>query len=111
MNTSKTLENARIVGGDYFKLMYSRRRDLYLKDYIDKFNFEDYWCFKASGHQRLISYEDFLDFKYSSYIFFKKSSYNLNNILEWIKWFKNMGGVQYLDKPLPPFSPKKIIIK
>ena len=78
MNTTKTLENRRAAGSDWFKLIYARRSDLYLKDYLDKFNFDDYWCFKATNSQRLISYEDFLDFKYSSYIFFKKSSYNLN---------------------------------
>jgi len=111
MNMNKTLENRRKVGGDNFTIKHSRRSNLYLSDYIDKFNFNDYWCFKSSGHQKLIDEEDFLKLKYSSYIFFKKDLYNVNEIIEWIDWCKNIGGIQFLDKLTPPFNPKKIIIK
>jgi hypothetical protein len=110
MNTSKTIVSNRI-GGDYFVLIYSRRSKLYLKDFINQFDFKNYHCFKSSGKQRLINEKDFLEFKYSKYVFFKKDKYDLENINEWIKYFNNFGGIQFIDKPVPPFSPNKIIIK
>ena len=43
MNGSKMIGNCRKVGGDYFVLKCLRSSNLYLKDFIDKFNFDDYW--------------------------------------------------------------------
>ena len=60
--------------------------------------------------QRLISKEEFLDFKYSSYTFFKKDLYDIEKVLEWVNYFNNIGGIQYLVKSTPPFSPTKIKI-
>lgn len=111
MNGSKTIENRRDIGGDYFRVQYLRKSNMYLKDILDKFNFDDYWCFKATGHQRLVSYSEFLDFRYATYIFFKKYFYDNNKILEWVNWFKELGGIQYLIKPTPPFPPQKVIIR
>ena len=111
MNGSKAIVNTRKVGGDYFRLIYLRSSNLYLKDFIDKFNFDDYWCFKTTNIQKLVNYEEFLEFKYASYTFFKKDLYDVNRILEWVEWFKDLGGVQYLVKPTPPFPPQKIIIR
>lgn len=114
MNMSKTIENGRKVGGDYFILKNLRRSNLYLKDFISRFDFDDYWCFKATNVQKLINYEEFLEFKYASYIFFKKDLYDVNRILEWVEWSKiifNGNGLQYLVIPTPPFPPQKIIIR
>ena len=104
------IENVRPVGGDCFKLMYARRSNETLESHLKKFNYNDYWVLKSSGHQRLVTYDDLLEFKYASYIFFKKDLYDIDKIIEWIEYFKSMGGVQYLDKPTPPFNPKKIKI-
>ena len=110
---NKTIENSRPVGGDYFKLSHNRKSKKYLKDYIDKFNHNDYYIFKSTNKQKLVSYEDLLEFKYSQYIFFKKDIYDINHIIEWL----NFKGERfnrlcfYLDKPFPPFNPDKIIIK
>jgi hypothetical protein len=111
MNLSKTIENKRKVGGDYFYLQHSRRDVRNLNDYLPLFNFDDYWCFKATGKQRLVSYEEFLEFKYAGYIFFKKDLYDLDHIQNWVNWMNGIGGIMFLVKPLPPFSPEKIIIK
>jgi len=43
--------------------------------------------------------------------FFKKELYDVDKILEWIDWFKMIGGIKYLVKPTPPFNPKKVKIK
>ena len=102
--------NVKPVGGDCFKLAYARRYNKTLEDYLPLFNQEDYYILKSTGHQRLVTYDDMLTFKYSGYIFFKKSIYDIDKIIEWIEYFKSMGGVQYLDKPTPPFNPKKIKI-
>ena len=111
VNNTKTIVSARKVGGDYFTIKNLRSSNLYLKDFIDKFNFSDYWCFKSTRHQNIINYEDFLEFKYSGYVFFKKDLYDINKIIEWIEWYRYLGGVQFLDKPTPPFPPQKIIIR
>ena len=112
MNTNKTIENRRQLGNDYFKFIYSKKSINKLSDFIDKFKFDDYWCFKITGRQRLISEEDFLKFKYSGYIFFKKDKYDKDKIQEWIDWsLINNIYIQYLNNPTPPFSNKKIIIK
>ena len=117
MNINKTLTNGRTVGGDYFILIRNRRSDKYLNDYLPLFNFDDYHCLKTTNCQRLISYEEFIDFKYSGYTFFKKDTYDIEMIMEWVKWYNIFmkksrgGGIQYLTKPTPPFSPNKIIIR
>jgi hypothetical protein len=111
MNNSVTIENIRKVGGDYFRLLKRITSDKYVKDYIDLFNFDDYWCYKVTRHQRLVTKEEFLDFKNSGYEFFKKELYDSNKIDEWIDWMKSMGGIQFLVKPTPPFSPNKVIIR
>lgn len=111
MNGSKTIVNCRKVGGDYFGLASLRSSNLYLKDFIDRFNFDDYWCFKTTDKQRLVSYLEFLEFGNSRYTFFRKDLYNIDWIIEWIDWFKNLGGVKFLSCPTPPFPPQKIIIR
>ena len=104
--TDKTIENASKVGGDYFSLMFSRRSSLHLKDFLT-FDFNDYHCLKGTGMQRLINYEDFLDFKYSKYCFFKKEKYDIKPIMDWCNFIKPL----FLHRPVPPFNPNKIIIK
>lgn len=109
--TDKNISNVIKVGGDYFKLINARRSPYKLEHFLT-FNFEDYWCFKLTRHQQLIKdYQEFLDFKYAGYIFFKKDLYDIEHIQEWIDWCINIGGIQYLNKPVPPFKPEKIIIK
>ena len=104
------IENRRPVGGDYFKLTYGRKCNKTLESHLKKFNYNDYWVLKGSRHQRFVSYEDMLTFKYSAYIFFKKSIYDIDKIIEWVDYLNNFGGMQYLNKPTPPFNPKKIKI-
>lgn len=111
MNTSKTIENRRPVGGNYFFLFNRTTSDKYLKDYINKFNLNDYYIFKLTRNQRQVSYEEFLEFNNSGYIFFKKDLYYLDHINKWIDFWGKLGGIQYLSKPFPPFNPNKIIIK
>ena len=111
MNNIKTIENRREIGGDYFILKCLRSSNMYLKDFVDKFKFDDYWCFKTTYVQKLVNYEDFLEFKYSGYTFFRKDLYKADRILEWTRWFKELGGVQYISKPTPPFPPQKIIVR
>ena len=110
MNNSNTIENPRKVGGDYFLLIKSKRSDKYLKDFIHLFNIDDYWCYKVTNRQRLVNEQEFLDFKHSGYIFFKKNIYDKNNIDEWIDFIYNVGS-KYLNKSTPPFSPNKVIIR
>ena len=95
------------IGGDYFRLFYLRASNTPLKYYLDKFNHEDYYILKSTRNQRLITYDELLEFKYCGCIFFRKDLYNIESILEWcdLKLFI------YLVKPTPPFSPSKIIIK
>lgn len=107
--TDKTIKNERLVGGNYFKLSYLRKSKLKLDYFLNQFNFDDYWCFKSTRNQKLISYEELLKFEYANYIFFKKEIYNLDYILYWIDYLKNIGGIMFLCKYLPPFNPYKKI--
>jgi hypothetical protein len=115
MNTSKTIVNDRIVGGDYFVIKYLRKSNKYLSDFLPLFNFDDYWCYKVTNRQRQVTYGELLDFEYSGYIFFKKDLYYNKHIDMWIENLKIFSGytsgIQYLNIPFPPYHPNKIIIK
>ena len=108
--TDKTIRNDRQVGGDYFNLIYSGTKLNTLNYYLDKFNFDDYWCLKVTRNQKLVDYDELIEFKYSGYIFFKKELYDVDKILYWINWLNNIGGINFLARPTPPFNPNKIII-
>ena len=102
------ISNGRKVGGNYFYLVYDRRvSNTPLKYYLDKFNHNDYHILKFTNNQRLITYDELLEFKYCEYAFFKKDLYNIESILEWCDTFM----IKFLVKPTAPFSPSKIIIK
>lgn len=103
--TEKTIKNNRLIGGDYFKFIYSRKSKLNMDYFLNQFNFNDYWCFKLTSIQMLIDYEELLKFDYAGYIFFKKELYDIEYILYWIDYLKNLGGIMFLNKPLPPFNP------
>ena len=115
MNEINTIEVRRKVGSDYFKIVKSKSSDKYLIDFINLFNFDDYWCYKVTNRQRLVTEEEFLEFKNCGYIFFKKDLYDTNKINEWVDFIYNVGGhpkgIQFLTKPTPPFSPNKVIIR
>ena len=104
-----TIENRREVGGECFYLLKSKRPKLTIDDF-PKFNKDDYWICRMTRHQFLVN--EYEDFKYSGYIFFKKDKYNKEYIDSWIEWSKYIGSIFiYLSKPFPPFPPEKIIIK
>jgi hypothetical protein len=108
--TDKTISINRKVNGNYFNLQYRRSSKLKLDYFTNQFIFNDYWCYKSTDHQKYISNEeDFQDFKYSVYTFFKKELYSKDYIDIWIKYITNIGGIKYIIKPLPPFDPYKKI--
>jgi len=103
----------KVNGYDCFYLKFLRSSTIPLDFYLDQFNIEDYWIYKITRHQKKVSIEEFMDFKYAGYIFFKKDKYKMNGVESWVSFFLNRGNtiIQYLTKPLPPFDPKKIVIK
>ena len=111
MNEIKTIKPTEKPGSDYFCLYNKTTGDKYLKDYLPLFNIDDYYIYKYTRHQKEVSIKEFLEFKYAGYVFFKKDKYNKKHIEKWIEYIIDMGGIMYLVKPLPPFSPNKIIIK
>ena len=111
MNTEKTIENSRKVGGDYFRLGYVRRSNLKLEYFINQFNPEDYWIYKATRNQVLVSTQELLDFKYSVYVLFRKDIYNSNEINDWIRFVGSLETFMYLVKPFPPNHIKERIRK
>lgn len=111
MNMNRTVTTTGKVGGDYFGLMKKTSVKTKLSDYIALFKVDEYHIYKMSGNQYEVSYEDFLKYKHSGYIFFKKELYNKLHINNWIKYLISIGGIKYITKPLPPFNPEKIIIK
>jgi len=100
------------VAGDYFCLYHLRTSITPLDYYLEQFNIDDYWIYKRTSQQRLVNIEDILSFKWSSYTFFKKEKYNKDDINNWLDYYyEYIDEIKFLDKPLPPFPPKKIIIK
>ena len=103
------IESVRRVGGDNFYLKYTRRINKTLQKYLDEFDSDNYWIIKMSDKQRIVTYDDLLEFKHSGYIFFRKDLYDIENIMNWFNFEGFM--MKFLSKPTPPFSPKNIIIK
>ena len=112
--TNKTIESSREVGGDYFKLVYSRRSNKNLQFYLDQFNHEDYYIYKSTRIFKEVNYQDLLEFKYAGYILFKRDLYNKEWIDMWIDWLYSIKDMSFLfmNKPFPAFNPEdKIKIK
>lgn len=98
--------NLRPVGGNYFilKKYNSKKCITYtLDELIKDLKLDDYYIFKYTSQQRLVTNEEFLSFKNAGYIFFKKSLYNSDHIELWLEWLKtNKLETKFLVKPLPP---------
>jgi hypothetical protein len=99
--TDKTIANGGKVGGDYFRLNHLRNSNKKLDYYLEQFNIEDYWIYKSTRKQKRVSIEEFYDFKYSGYIFFKKDKYDYKEIDEYLKIIWEKLTFMYLIKPLP----------
>jgi hypothetical protein len=109
--TYKTISNINKVGDDYFRLFYdkitsNKKLDYYLK----QFNIEDYWIYKSTDKQRRVSIEEFYEFEYACYIFFKKDKYDYKEIDESLKLMKEIIMLKFLAKPPPIEIIKKIKI-
>jgi hypothetical protein len=101
------IENRRKIGGDYFFLRYSKKSNTKLNEHLTKFNSDEYYILKSSGRQKVVTYEEMLEFKFSKYTFFRKDLYDIERILQWCNYISFV----YLDRPTPPFNCSKIIIK
>jgi len=55
---------------------YSTTSKFNLDYYINNINLNEYYIYKTTRHQRQVSIQDFLEFKYVSYILFSKSQFN-----------------------------------
>ena len=90
MNDVKKIENYRKTGSDYFRLMFVRISTKKLEYYIKQFNPEEYHILKSTSKFRFISVDDFLEFHYSGYIFFKKELYDKEYIQKWLDFIDNL---------------------
>jgi hypothetical protein len=100
--TDKTISNDRPVGGDYFYLKYLRSSEYKLDHHLNLFDPEDYWIYKLTSKQRLVTIEQLYEFNYSGYIFFRKTTYDNEYIMEWLRLITPINGMNYLTKPFPP---------
>lgn len=110
MSTKFKYSNIRKINGDYFRVEKGTTAQCKydLDFYINRINFDDYYIFKSTNRQRLVSVDEFMDFKYSSYIFFKKDLFNLDLIMQWVN---SDYMIHFLTRPVPPFPPSKIIYR
>ena len=102
---SKKVRTIRISRGNgCFKVIKARRSSLLLDDYIKdiNLNFEDYYIYKYTNKFRPVSKEDFIEFKYSHYMFFHKDLYSNVDINKWIDLISSH--ILYLTKPFPPIE-------
>lgn len=110
--TDKTIDNIGKVGDYYFSLEYLRSSNKKLDYYLNQFNIEEYWIYKATDKQRRVSIQQLYEFKNARYIFFKKELYDYKEIDETLKLMKEIIMLKFLDKPLPSIDIiKKIKIK
>ena len=112
--TDKPIRLRGDISNDYFGFEYNRKSTKTLKDYIDMFNVDDYWIYKYSNKQKLVSVEEFITFINMGYMLFRKDKYDKEYINLWLREFFYKGGrsgIQFLVKPTPPFDPEKIKIK
>ena len=80
------------------------------KDPSINFNLDDYYIYKASASQKEITPEEFLLFKYSKYILFKKEIYNKTDIDTWLNFIIiNKIKIIYITNPLPSIELTKKI--
>ncbi len=94
------------VGSSYFSLIKRNYVGQPLSFFLKQFNLDEYYILKRSNMFRLITQEDFLEEKWSGYIFFKKSNYELEHINLWIEFImETKMRVRYLNEPFPPFDP------
>jgi len=103
--------NIRKVGGDWFRLDKSNIKGDHLNFYLNKFNVDDYFIVKRSDIFRLVSKEDFINFKYVGYILFKKNIYSNEWIDEWIEFlYKDLNlMIKFLNIPFPPLYVKTLL--
>jgi hypothetical protein len=103
--TDKKITNAKNVGGDYFRLIYSRISKNNLQYYLEQFNINEYWIYKSTNKFKQVSIEEFYEFKFSGYIFFRKDVFNNVYINEQIKKLYEIrpsrSTPNYFNKPLP----------
>jgi hypothetical protein len=114
INNTRTIKCNNPINSDYFKFISDKSSKSTLKDFIPKLNHNDYFIIKVTNNQKEVSYEEFLKFEYSGYMFFNKHKFNVEQILEWCNFkarTETASGLWYLHKPTPPFNPNKIIIK
>jgi hypothetical protein len=111
MNGNSGVKLGGNLSNDYFEMSKNNKSEYCINDYIKQFNPNDYFIYKSTRRQKQVSIEDFLDVKFAGYILFKKGVYDMNRIDYWIDCCNLIGGIQFLHKPTPPFSPEKIIIR
>jgi hypothetical protein len=112
----KPISSRGIVGGDVFILFCTKASNKKITDYLSLFDFNDYYCYKGTELLREVSYEDILEFKYSTYKFFKKNTHSKKYLDDWVKFCGEHVGHRSLLlslslTPFPPFPPSKIIVK
>ena len=102
-------------GDNWFKIIKSNRLKITIEEFFkdNPFNIDDYYIYKATNKFGIVNKEDFFNFNYSGYIFFKKQLFIKEDIDIFIEWiYNNFGSIQYLSKPLPPKQIiNRIIIK
>jgi len=107
------LDNKRPLNGDYFQVGKLKIGKLTLDYVLQTIKFDEYYIFKATHRFRQITLDEFKQFKYACYTFFKKDLYDLNEFTNWIKWLDDSKvKLKFLNKAFPPFNiTKKTIIK
>lgn len=112
MNKTDHIECIRKIGGKWFEIRFEKKSNITLQYYLELFNQEDYHIVKSSDKQRFISYDQFIDFRYVGYLFFKKDIYDIEHIKIWLNFLPTIGGIKFLNRPFPPFNPyEKIKLK
>ena len=113
-SSTKTIIVHTIKDKDCIIFGFGRSAKFTLAYHIKDLNLDDYYILKASASFKIVSIEEFLEFKHCKYMLLKKDKYPIENINLWLDWIHNnvFSHLPYVSKPFPPFNPNnKIIIK
>tara|TARA_R110002050_G_scaffold74369_3_gene159583 strand:+ start:24 stop:371 length:348 start_codon:yes stop_codon:yes gene_type:complete len=97
---------------EYFRI-HKNNNDKFksLEYFIDNINFDDYFIYKSSNKFRRVSVEEFKEFKYVSFIFFRKDLYNEKDFELWLYTIYESINIdmRFITKPFPSVNYLKLI--
>ena len=90
----------------HFRITKITKGKYSLIEVVKLFNINDFIIYKQTDSIRRVEISDFLNLKYSGYVFLHKDKYTEDDMNTWINWFKdNKYRILFVERPFPKFNP------